>query len=75
MPEPTIVEVRVIAAGGKFLGNDIGGAEVTVRDATSMAEIDAYQFVTQTARASIIQLVDPEYTVLVKIDKARAPAK
>ena len=35
MPEPTIVEVRVIAAGGKFLGNDIGGAEVTVRDAVT----------------------------------------
>jgi amidase len=46
-----------------------------VRDATGLAEIDAYQFVTQTARASIIQLVDPEYTVLVKIDKARVPAK
>jgi hypothetical protein len=37
MPEPTIVEVRVIAAGGKFLGNDIGGAEVTVRDAVTGA--------------------------------------
>lgn len=35
MAEPTIVEVRVIAAGGKFLGNDIGGAEVTVRDAVT----------------------------------------
>jgi len=35
MPEPTVVEVRVIAAGGKFLGNDIGGAEVTVRDAVT----------------------------------------
>ena len=31
----TRVEVRVIAAGGKFLGNDIGGAEVTVRDAAT----------------------------------------
>ena len=31
----THVEVRVIAAGGKFLGNDIGGAEVTVRDAAT----------------------------------------
>ena len=30
---PTTVEVRVIAAGGKFLGNDAGGAEVTLRDA------------------------------------------
>jgi hypothetical protein len=35
MPEKTTIEVRVIAAGGKFLGNDIGGAEVTVRDAVS----------------------------------------
>ena len=33
MAEKTTIEVRVIAAGGKFLGNDIGGAEVTVRDA------------------------------------------
>ena len=33
----TRVEVRVIAAGGKFLGNDIGGAEVTVRDAANGA--------------------------------------
>ena len=33
----TRIEVRVIAAGGKFLGNDIGGAEVTVRDAATGA--------------------------------------
>jgi len=33
MSKKTTIEVRVIAAGGKFLGNDIGGAEVTVRDA------------------------------------------
>jgi hypothetical protein len=33
----TKVEVRVIAAGGKFLGNDIGGAEVVVRDALTGA--------------------------------------
>jgi acetamidase/formamidase len=44
-----------------------------VREATGMTELDAYQFVSQTARAPIIQLVDPEYTVLVKIDKARLP--
>ena len=31
------------------------------------------QFVAQNARAPIIQLVDPEYTVLVKIEKARLP--
>lgn len=35
MPERTTVEVRAIAAGGKFLGNDIGGAEITVRDAAT----------------------------------------
>ena len=29
---PTRVTVRVIARGGKFLGDDIGGAEVTIRD-------------------------------------------
>ena len=36
-----------------------------------MTEMDAYQFVSQNSRAPIIQLVDPEYTVLVKLDKAR----
>ena len=36
-------------------------------------EMDAYQFVSQNARAPIIQLVDPEYTVLVKIAKTRLP--
>ena len=45
-----------------------------VRERSGMTELDAYQFVSQTARAPIIQLVDPEYTVLVKIDKARVPA-
>ena len=35
MPQQTTVEVRAIAAGGKFLGNDIGGAEITVRDAAT----------------------------------------
>jgi acetamidase/formamidase len=45
-----------------------------VRQNTGLAELDAYQFVSQNARAPIIQLVDPEYTVLVKIAKARLPA-
>jgi acetamidase/formamidase len=45
-----------------------------VRQTAAMSEIDAYQFVSQNARAPIIQLVDPEYTVLVKIPKARVPA-
>ena len=40
-----------------------------VREPAAMTELDAYQFVSQTARAPIIQLVDPEYTVLVKIDE------
>jgi amidase len=44
-----------------------------VRGRTGMGEVDAYQFVAQNARAPIIQLVDPEYTVLVKIEKARLP--
>ena len=43
-----------------------------VQDKTGMTEIDAYQFVSQFAKAPIVQLVDPEYTVLVKIEKDRA---
>jgi len=46
-----------------------------VRERSGMSELDAYQFVSQTARAPIIQLVDPEYTVLVKIEKARVPQR
>jgi acetamidase/formamidase len=42
-----------------------------VRGKSGMSEMDAYQFVSQNAKAPIIQLVDPEYTVLVKIEKAR----
>lgn len=45
-----------------------------VQRATHMRELDAYQFVSQNAKAPIIQLVDPEYTVLVKIAKGRVPA-
>ena len=44
-----------------------------VRETSGLSEIDAYQFVSQNARAPIIQLVDPEYTVLVKIEKDRVP--
>jgi acetamidase/formamidase len=44
-----------------------------VRDRTGMTELDAHQFVSQVARAPIVQLVDPEYTVLVKIEKQRLP--
>ncbi len=42
-----------------------------VEETSGMAQIDAYQFVSQFSRAPIVQLVDPEYTVLVKIDKNR----
>jgi acetamidase/formamidase len=38
-----------------------------------LSELDAYQFVSQNAKAPIIQMVDPEYTVLVKIEKKRLP--
>jgi acetamidase/formamidase len=44
-----------------------------VQKTAAMSELDAYQFVSQNARAPIIQLVDPEYTVLVKIAKERLP--
>ena len=46
-----------------------------VREATGLSELDAYQFVSQNAKAPIVQLVDPEYTVLVKIEKKRLPQK
>ena len=46
-----------------------------VRVRTAMTELDAYQFVSQVARAPIVQLVDPEYTVLVKIEKRRLPGQ
>jgi acetamidase/formamidase len=44
-----------------------------VREKTGMSEMDAYQFVSQNAKAPIIQLVDPQYTVLVKINKNLVP--
>ena len=40
---------------------------------SGMSELDAYQFVSQNARAPIVQLVDPEYTVLVRLAKRRLP--
>src|SRR5258706_4811922 len=46
-----------------------------VQEKTGLAELDAYEFVSQNARAPIVQIVDPEYTVLVKIPKARLPAR
>ena len=44
-----------------------------VRARTGMTELDAYQFVAQNVRAQIVQLVDPEFTVVVKLEKARVP--
>lgn len=45
-----------------------------VSQRTGMPELDAYQFVSQTSDAPVIQLVDPEYTVMVKLAKALLPA-
>ncbi|HXD47364.1 MAG TPA: acetamidase/formamidase family protein [Gemmatimonadaceae bacterium] len=42
---------------------------------SGMTVLDAYQFVSQNSRAPIIQLVDPEYTVLVKVAKNRVPTR
>jgi acetamidase/formamidase len=44
-----------------------------VQQTAGMSELDAYQFVSQNSRAPIIQIVDPEYTVAVKVAKARLP--
>ncbi len=44
-----------------------------VREKTGLAEMDAYEFVSQMARAPIVEMVDPQYTVLVKIEKSRLP--
>ncbi len=43
--------------------------------ASGLSTLDAYQFVSQMSRSTIVQLVDPEYTVLVALDKARIPSK
>ena len=44
-----------------------------VREKTGLSEMDAYEFVSQTARAPIVEMVDPQYTVLVKNEKSRLP--
>jgi hypothetical protein len=44
-----------------------------VREKTGLAEMDAYEFVSQAARAPIVEMVDPQYTVLVKVEKSRLP--
>jgi acetamidase/formamidase len=46
-----------------------------VRERTGMTEMDAYQFVSQTAKAPVTEMVDPEYTVLVKVEKRRLPPR
>jgi len=43
------------------------------RERSGLSEMDAYQFVAQNTKASIVQLVDPEYTVLVRLEKNRLP--
>ena len=45
-----------------------------VVEKTGMDLLDAYQFVSQNARAPLVELVDPLYTVLVKVPKDRLPA-
>jgi acetamidase/formamidase len=45
------------------------------RAKTGMSEVDAYQFVSQNTKATIVQLVDPEYTVLVTMPKGRVPKR
>jgi acetamidase/formamidase len=44
-----------------------------VRAKSGLGEMDAYQFVSQNVKAPIIQLVDPEYTMIVKLEKKRVP--
>ena len=45
------------------------------RKQTGLSEMDAYQFAAQNTKATIIQLVDPVYTVLVRMDKRRLPQR
>jgi acetamidase/formamidase len=44
-----------------------------VREKTGLSVMDAYQFVSQNAQSPIVEMVDPQYTVLVKIPKNRLP--
>lgn len=46
-----------------------------VRTRSGLSQLDAYQFVSQNTVAPLVQLVDPEYTVLVKIEKKRLPVR
>ncbi|GAC1399833.1 MAG: acetamidase/formamidase family protein [Thermoanaerobaculia bacterium] len=40
---------------------------------SGLSEMDAYEFVPQNAKAPVVEMVDPEYTVMVKIEKKRLP--
>ena len=44
-----------------------------VMEKTGLDSLDAYQFVSQNAVAPVTEMVDPLYTVLVKIRKSRLP--
>ncbi|HSP15197.1 MAG TPA: acetamidase/formamidase family protein [Thermoanaerobaculia bacterium] len=44
-----------------------------VQDVSGLSEMDAYEFVSQNAKAPVVEMVDPEYTVMVKIEKKRLP--
>ena len=44
-----------------------------VMEKTGLTLMDAYEFVSQTARAPVVEMVDPLYTVLVKVPKDRLP--
>ena len=46
-----------------------------VQETTQLSDMDAYEFVSQNAKAPIVEMVDPEYTVLVKIEKKRLPSR
>ena len=46
-----------------------------VTETTGLSEMDAYQFVSQNAKTPIVEMVDPEYTVLVKLEKARLTSR
>jgi acetamidase/formamidase len=45
-----------------------------IQEKTGLSELDAYEFVSQNARAPLVQIVDPEYTMLVKVPKSRLPS-
>jgi acetamidase/formamidase len=45
-----------------------------VMEKTGLGLLDAYQFVSQNAVAPVTEIVDPLYTVLVKVPKSRLPA-